>query len=183
MINKFYIFFIARQFYEFVDIQWVNQLWKSLNFVRINGPREVQPFRNQSKEFLYLSTENIVDHWIKFASGISWSLGPAKGPTPCLRQKFLSNAPGLSVEWLTLGIYLCIILYNWFQVFWRLQEINLAQASQYESIDKHGHLMVRFQFCQTWSCLKKLKGWKLGLWWHLELLYCWCTPTLDEIWE
>ena len=40
------------------------------------------------------------------------------------------------------------ILYH-SKFFWRLQEINLAQASQYESIDEHGQLMLKFKFCQT----------------------------------
>ena len=44
---------------------------KSINFVKIKGPREVQPFGDKSKKFLHLSAKNIVDHWIKFALGIS----------------------------------------------------------------------------------------------------------------
>ena len=33
--------------------------------------------------------------------------------------------------------YTCILCYSMF--FWRLHEINLAQASQYESTDEHDH--------------------------------------------
>ena len=33
--------------------------------------------------------------------------------------------------------------------FWRLKEINLEQATQHERIDEHGHLMLKFKFCQT----------------------------------
>ena len=29
----------------------------------------------------------------------------------------------------------------------RVQEINLAQASQYNAVDEHDHLVVKFKFC------------------------------------
>ena len=82
----------------------VLKMVKSINFVKIKGPREVQPFGDKSKKFLHLSAENIVDHWIKFALGISWSLGLANTLPPFPSQPFLSNSPGFWVEWLTLGI-------------------------------------------------------------------------------
>ena len=97
---------------------------------------------------------NIVNHCITFALSIGWSLGPA----PCPGQKFWSNAPGSSVEWLTLGTDWCIIYYIIPGFFWWLQEINLVQASQYESNDEHDHLMMKFKLCQTWPCFKKING-------------------------
>ena len=70
-------------------------------------------------------------------------------PYPLQQAEIFVKCPGVFSGMVNIWNLLMHYILHHSKFFWQLQEIDLAQASQYESTDEHGHLMLKFKFCQT----------------------------------